>query len=255
MTPFIIFTAQRTGSTVLARTLDEHPEIFCAGELFHKDNDIHHLEWRFPSWALSGKNKILGKINKDTPILQLINYPNMWLRAIPHVKKFYQTTEANEKARGFKLMITHIRTMPYLWNYLKANNTKVIVLIRKNIFKTALSRLKKNVTHVPHVTGTLVEHSKVHISPAELLQHMHRLEKVNLQLIDYTEGMDRIILYYEDFDQWNNVLNKVFNFLEVSNVTLLPVLSKLSTKEWREEVKNYIEIEKLIRENNYTQYL
>jgi hypothetical protein len=255
ITHFIIFATQRTGSTVLARTLDKHPEIFCAGELFHEDNNIYHLEWRFPSWALSGKNKILRKINKGSAVFQVINYPNMRLRAIPHIKKFYQTIEAHEKARGFKLMIAHMRTMPYLWNYLKAKNTKVIVLIRKNIFKTALSHLIKDVTRIAHLTETLVEHTMVRIAPAKLLKYMHRLEKVNKQLIDYTESMDRIVLYYEDFDQWNDVLNKVFNFLEVSNVTLPPVLTKLSTKDWREEVTNYVEIEKLIQENNYTQYL
>ena len=206
LTPFIIFTTQRSGSTVLARTLDEHPEIFCAGELFHENNDIHHPEWYFPSWALSEKNKILRKVDK------IINYPNLRLRAIPHVNKFY-TKKNHEKARGFKLMITHMRSMPFLWNYLKQNNIKVIVLIRKNIFKTALSRLRKDETRVPHVTNKFTESPKLRIDPEKLLKQLHALEKTNKQLLDYSKGMDRIILYYEDFSQWDEMLNKVFTFL------------------------------------------
>ncbi|HXL57512.1 MAG TPA: sulfotransferase [Chitinophagaceae bacterium] len=249
MIPFIIFTTQRSGSTVLTRTLDEHPEIFCAGELFHENNDIHHPEWHFPSWALSEKNRTLRKIDR------IINYPNLRLRAIPHIKKFYKNTNKHEKARGFKLMITQMRAMPFLWNYLKQNNVKVIVLIRKNIFKTALSRLRKDETGVPHVTKAPPGNTKLRISPEKLLKRLHSLEKANRQLLNFSEGMDRIVLYYEDFNQWNDMLNKVFNFLQVSNVTLQPVLSKLSTKDWREEVKNYSEIEKLMKQNNYTQYL
>ena len=249
MTPFIIFTTQRSGSTVLTRTLDEHPEIFCAGELFHEINDIHHPEWHFPSWALSEKNKMLRKVDK------IINYPNLRLRAIPHIKKFYKGAEAAEKARGFKLMISHTRTMPYVWNYLKTNETKVIVLIRKNVFKTGLSRLRKDETRVPHSAGAVVDNTKFRVAPAKLLKHIHYLEKVNQQLLDYTAGMPRIVLYYEDFGQWDGMMHKVFNFLQVSPLTLQPVLNKLSGKDWREEVSNYQEIEQLMKENNYTQYL
>ena len=78
---------------------------------------------------------------------------------------------------------------------------------------------------------------------------------MNQQLLDYTEGMPRIVLYYEDFGQWNEIMHKVFNFLQVSPITLQPVLNKLAGKDWREEVSNYQEIELLVKENNYTQYL
>src|SRR4051812_35245015 len=193
MTSFIIFTTQRTGSTVLARTLDEHPEIFCAGELFHENNDIHHSEWYFRSWALSEKNRTLRKVDR------ILNYPNLRLRAIPHIKNFYQDAKRHEKARGFKLMVTQMRSMPFLWNYLKQNNVKVIVLIRKNIFKTALSRLRKDETRIPHAVEAPTENPRLWVDPEKLLNRLHALEKTNRQLLDYSEGMDRIILYYEDF--------------------------------------------------------
>lgn len=248
MERFIIFTTQRSGSTVLTRTLDEHPEIFCAGELFHEINDIHHPEWHFPSWALSEKNKTLRKFDK------IINYPNQRFRAIPHIKKFYAGATPGEKARGFKLMVSHMRTMPFLWHYLKEENIKVIVLIRKNIFKTALSRLRKDETRLPHLAGGQLGNKSISVAPEKLLRQLNYLENVNKQLIKYSEGMNRIILYYEDFAAWDAMLAKVFDFLQVSHVILQPVLSKLSGKDWREEVKNYQEIEQLMKEHNYTQY-
>lgn len=248
MERFIIFTTQRSGSTVLTRTLDEHPEIFCAGEIFHEINDIHHPEWHFPSWALSEKNKTLRKFDK------VINYPNLRLRALPHIKKFYAAAEPGEKARGFKLMVSHMRTMPFVWDYLKQENVKVIVLIRKNIFKTALSRLRKDETRLPHLAGGQIENKSIRIAPEKLLKQLNFLENVNRQLLNYSEGMDRIVIYYEDFTQWDAMLHKVFDFLKVSPLTLQPVLTRLSNKDWREEVKNYQEIEKLMAEHNYTQY-
>lgn len=248
MERFIIFTTQRSGSTVLTRTLDEHPEIFCAGEIFHEINDIHHPEWHFPSWALSEKNKTLRKFDK------VINYPNLRFRALPHIKKFYAAAEPGEKARGFKLMVSHMRTMPFVWEYLKQENVKVIVLIRKNIFKTALSRLRKDETRLPHLAGGQIENKSIRIAPEKLLKQLNFLENVNRQLLNYSEGMDRIVIYYEDFAQWDAMLYKVFDFLKVSPLTLQPVLTRLSHKDWREEVKNYQEIEKLMAEHNYTQY-
>lgn len=249
MTRFIIFTAPRSGSTVLTRTLDEHPEIFCAGELFHETSDIHHPEWYFPSWNLSEKNKTLRKVDK------VINYPNLRLRSIPHIKKFYEAAKENEKARGFKVMFSHIKTAPYIWNYLKEENVKVIVLIRKNIFRTALSRFRKAETRIPHSTEAITVNTKFYVSPQHLLKQLSSLENVNKQLLHYSNSMKRIVINYEDFENWNSTLHCVFNFLQVTPKPLQPVLNKVGAKNWCNEVENYEEVEKVLQQNNYTQYL
>ncbi len=249
MTPFIIFTTQRSGSTVLTRTLDEHPQVFCAGELFHEINDIHHPEWHFPSWGFSENNRKLRKLDK------IINYPNVRLRAVPHLKRFFQPADDEKTARGFKLMISQIRSMPHVWQYLKANDTKVIVLIRKNIFRTGLSRLRKDVTRIPHMEKKDSENLQIHIDPKRLLHHMRFLERVNQELITRSEGMDRIVIYYEDFGQWEQLMEKLYRFLEVEAVSLQPVLNKIGAKDWRQEVSNHEEIERLLTKNNYSQYL
>ncbi len=249
MTRFVIFTTQRSGSTVLTRTLDEHPEIFCAGELFHETKDIHHPEWHFSFLNFSEKNKTLRKIDK------IINYPNLRLRSIPHIKKFYNAADATEKARGFKLMFSHIRTAPYIWKFLQDENVKVIVLIRKNIFKTALSRFRKTETRVPHTNQTTEAGTTFHVSAQQLLKQLHYLEKVNKQLLKFSEEMERIIIYYEDFEHWDNILQNIYKFLEVKAVELKPVLNKVSAKDWRDEVENYDEIVQVMKVNNYSNYM
>jgi len=77
MTRFVILTTQRSGSTVLTRTLDEHPDIFCAGEIFHEfKTNIHHAEWYFPNWKITFVNAkpVLKKVSADNWKEEVKNY-------------------------------------------------------------------------------------------------------------------------------------------------------------------------------------
>src|SRR3954464_11657072 len=119
MTKFVILTTQRSGSTVLTRTLDEHPEIFCAGEIFlETKKGMHHPEWHFPTWSIVDKKQ--SKLNK------VINYVNLKLNAIKHIKAFYADAPECLRAKGFKLMYSHIKSTPFIWDYIKKNDLKVI---------------------------------------------------------------------------------------------------------------------------------
>jgi hypothetical protein len=67
--------------------------------------------------------------------------------------------------------------------------------------------------------------------------------------------MDRLIVYYEDFENWDQTLQPVLNFLEVNETVLKPVLNKVGAKNWYTEVINYQEVEKVLVQNNYSNYL
>jgi hypothetical protein len=246
---FIIFTTQRSGSTVVTRTLDEHPEIFCAGELFQTSNDIHHPEWHFSSWGIDSKSFTILKMNK------VINYPNMRLRSIPHIKKFYSANAKGEKIRGFKLMLTQIKTAPHLWEYLKQRNVKVIVLVRNNVFKTTLSRYRKAENRIAHTVEANNSSFQFYVPGEKLIQQMQELERVNKNLIKLSEGMQRLVINYEDFHNWDDLMHRTQTFLQVTPITMKPVLKKVGAIKWQDEVENHAEIEQLLKQNNFTQYL
>jgi len=248
-TKFVIFTTQRSGSTVLTRTLDEHPEIFCAGELFQTSNDIHHPEWHFASWGITSNSFTVQRFNK------IVNYPNLRLRSIPHIEKFFSANAKGEKARGFKLMFTQIKTAPHLWQYLKDSDTKIIVLIRRNVFKTTLSRYRKAQNRVAHTNAAQAPKINFHVPGQKLINQMRELERVNKNLEQFSEGMNRLVIYYEDFREWNELMNKVQQFLSVTPVEMKPVLEKVGAGKWQDEVENYAEIEQLLKQNNFIQYL
>ena len=84
---------------------------------------------------------------------------------------------------------------------------------------------------------------------------MRELERVNKNLEQFSEGMNRLVIYYEDFREWNELMNKVQQFLSVTPVEMKPVLEKVGAGKWQDEVENYAEIEQLLKQNNFIQYL
>ncbi len=246
MTRFVILTTQRSGSTVLTRTLDEHPDIFCAGEIFHESKvNIHHAEWHFPNWKIT-KSKG-SKLNK------LVNYPNLKLNAVKHIRKFFGE-DKTVKAKGFKLMYSHIKQAPFIWNYIAENNIKVIVLVRKNAFKMALSRYRMEKTGKAHSAET-IQSSAITVPAQLLLQQTLQLQGVNDKLLLLSQKTEHLVLYYEDFSDWTSILQKAEAFLHVPFVDVKPVLKKVGSDNWQEDVTNYKEIEEIFANNNASQYL
>ena len=234
---------------MLARTLDKHPEIFCAGELFQASKEIHHFEWRFASWGFNSKSHVVQRLNK------IINYPHLRFRSISHIKKFYAANEKGEKARGFKLMFTQIKTAPHLWKYLQQTNTKIIVLVRNNVFRTILSRYRKAESRVAHIVEANNSSIQFYVPAEKLINQIHELEAVNRNLVNFSEGMQRLIINYEDFDDWDKLMYKVQTFLNVTPISTEPVLKKVGAVRWQDEVENFSEIEQLLKQNNFTRYL
>jgi len=189
---FFILTAPRSGSTVLTRTLDQHPEIFCAGELFHPGDEIYHAEWHFPFWGTKKKKGISRKF------FSITNYVNGYLFAVNHIKRFYAAREQNKKIRGFKLMIAHVKDFPTVWNYMRQNNFKVIILTRRNTFREALSSFRARQTGVFHGAGIDIKDGFIHFSTADQVKQtaaLHFAGQTGLVLvaIDGRNFGDRLV--------------------------------------------------------------
>ena len=80
MTKFVIFTTPRTGSTLLIKSLDAHPEILCAGELFFFKGAIYHTEYKYSFWRLPF---IGNKLN------YVFNYPKLLLTLPGFLNNFF----------------------------------------------------------------------------------------------------------------------------------------------------------------------
>jgi len=251
MTKFIIFTTQRSGSTVLTKTLDEHPQVFAAGELFHTNEKIHHPEWHFPFINYLGKGKARGLLMKMNKAL---NHLSIKRRIAKHLNAFFTANSKDEAARGFKLMLSQVKTTPYIWQQTKQHDAKIIVLLRKNIFETALSKYRGRTTKLYHSDDNIGK-QKIQIPVVEFTDWLGMLDGFNNRILELTEGLNRIVIYYEDFGNWQQIMDNVFGFLNVDKMELPPVLKKVGASDWRQDVENYKELEQAVQQTNYAAWL
>lgn len=239
---FFILTAPRSGSTVLIRTLDQHPQIFCAGEIFHPSEETYHPEWQFP---------FIGKKNKkgfSRTLFTLTNYVKGYLTGTAHIKRFYKTRDTKQ-LRGFKLMNRHVTDFPTVWKYLLQSNKKVIVLVRTNTFREALSSFRARKIGVFHSSeDASLAAKKVHVNAAQLKKRVDELEAINSNILKLGKNFNHIVLTYEEFEHWQEMLNKVFDFLEVEKINMPAQLRKISAANWRDGVENYEEVETIMKD-------
>jgi len=245
MTKFVVFTTPRTGSSLLVKTLDSHPEIFCAGELFFLKGNIYHNETRYQFW----KFPVGSKLN------YIINCVKLFFTLTDFLNKFYKTDHASIKAKGFKLMLFQTFYIPGIFRYLKKHDVKVIVLIRKNTFREALSSFRARKIGVFHSAddASLAE-QKINVNAALLKKRVEQLEAINENILRLSEGKDRIIITYEEFGNWQQMLDKVFDFLNIEQLEMQPELRKISAENWRNGVENYQQVEDTMKEK-YAHFL
>ncbi len=245
MTRFIVFTTPRTGSTLLVKSLDTHPEIFCAGEIFLLGGTQFHGECSFHFWRLPLPKKLI----------YLLNFPNMWLNLKSFLNHFFAPKNGIH-AKGFKLMHFQTAYMPGIIDYIKKQDVKVILLLRENLLKNTLSDLRARDTGVYHNSGSVTEKlPKFHVDINLLSKKMGEIENFNKQLDQKTASMNRLKVAYEDFDNWDATMSRILKFLEVENIPVAPVSKKLNPDKLEDMIANYEEMKNWLQQNNYAQFL
>jgi hypothetical protein len=251
MTKFVIFTLPRTGSTLLSKSLNKHPEIFCDDEIFHFSfkNYFSPNQFRFLKIRFFPK-----KIN------YIINYPVTYLKLNSFLDKYFRNKRGESfKAKGFKLMYYQTYYMPGLIDYLKKNDVKIILLLRKNVFRNALSNMRARKTGVYHHrkenVKTISGLPKLNVNVAVLKNKMKRIIHQNKKLKHIAENMDHIKIWYEDFTDWNNTMNKIFDFLGVSQQDVSASAKKLNPDKAEDMITNFIEVKNWLVENDYNEFL
>ncbi|MEO8116055.1 MAG: sulfotransferase [Bacteroidota bacterium] len=243
---FVIITLPRSGSTVLVKTLDRHPQVFCAGELFYFPGKIYHTECQFPFWKIK---TFSNKIN------YLINFPNVLFRLGYFMKNFYNHQNPGYKAVGFKMMYQHILYMPGIMNYLKRNKIKVILLTRENLLRNVLSDMKARETGVYHNEpgSGKIAGKKLHVDLELLSEKMKETGKWAKKLEAVSVGMDTLKIDYADFTNWEELTDKIFDFLEVSREKIPPAAQKLNPPALENMIDNFEEVKQWAFANGYSE--
>ena len=217
--PFVLVASQRTGSTLLVRSLDSSPRIFCAGELFHAGPGIHHPEYQFP-YRLCGSRWLARARDQLAPAS----------RVASHLRAFYARASAGVAAVGFKLMVSQATSHPHVLPYLCSQNAIRLFLCRQDHFATALSYYKARASGVFHS-------DRLHRKTQDLdlvadVGDFDRIFRVCKQDFDRLIALHATIgghlLTFEDMsNDWDSFIFRVGKLLGLEDLVVAKSLSRL----------------------------
>lgn len=236
--PFVIYSAQRSGSTLLIHLLDQHSEITCSGEIFKlKDCDnILHPEYSFgyEDKSRSARFKL---------------FPSSVIR-----KHLHSIHSPEGSLFGFKLMISQTDKMMQIPRILVEEGYRMIVLRRKSILDQSLSvEMAKASDKWVNKGGE--EYRPVELDLERLDKSIRYFERCDQELERVSEGQDAMELQYESFsDDIQKTLTEVFTFLGVDPSFQAEVnLKRSSEKAYSERISNYTELRSFLNERGYTE--
>ena len=216
---FVVLTSQRTGSTLLTRSLDSSSRIFCAGELFRRGQGIHHLEHQFP-FELLGSVK-LGKLC-DTFASRF--------RIRRHLGNFYLAAGVGVEAVGFKLMVSQLRRYPEILSTAVALGARLLFLIREDSVAAALSfcRAKASgVFHSDRVHDATLRPSIV-IDENDFARILGECKSDKQELARIHREYGGLLMRYEDLvSNWDEFIEKLGVELGLEGLRVAKALSKL----------------------------
>lgn len=255
---FIVCAIQRSGSTMLTRTLNTHPRIRCLDEVFIN---------RFPNRNIgSYQEYIRGSIStRIKHILSTETSVNNYLTQLESkpIHLFVSEGERSLCQRiGFKLMLTDVKRMPMVLDFAKRNGIQLIHLIRENSLDILISMVRNKISRIPH----LPKHSnasesyrpdKVVLKTRTLIRNLEKIEASKRMWLELLKGCSYSTVLYEEIIRNRAIeLKKLMKTLGVEDtVDLETPLRKIGPSELSRSVDNFDEVVRFLRGSAYARYL
>lgn len=227
-TPFAIVADVRTGSTLLASSLNEHPQICCFGELFHSDdlpdNRLESLDRRQASSAA------ILECTMHVPGVRACGFKAMIFLPLPTAKRW---------AGAWRCL----REVPGL---------RIIYLTRRDRLAQYASLEVARHTGLFHPDDDHVcrpeDRPVITIDPDELRSWMRERDAQMRQRREMLRGVPALELEYETLtEQWERSTTCVQRFLEVDVQPLEPQKKKQEGRPLAEVIANYAELQERLR--------
>jgi LPS sulfotransferase NodH len=232
---FFIAGIQRTGTTYIRTMLNSHHDIRCIGESFHPSKQGCEYYYRFREQSF--RNRIMHIVLRKKIIYEYFEY-------------IYN--QKNYHAVGFKIMLNQSNKFPEVKKYLKEKSIKGIIVIRKNILKTYISRItarKRKLFHSHDKVAT----EKIFLEPSLVLSRLNHLERSNQAVLKTFQSLNHLLITYEDFViNKNNLHAQMLDYIGVdSTIPLSSPLKKLNPDSLQEIVMNYDQLSSRLIKSPY----
>ncbi|MGH7885939.1 MAG: hypothetical protein ACRENO_09625 [Thermodesulfobacteriota bacterium] len=226
---FIIFSSNRTGSTLLNMLLKSHSEIDCQGEIFLKFKE-------------SAFKKVL--------------FPYLYIRGIK---------SENHNTFGFVLKTQHIDVVfsdkhKDLVSNLYHKGWKIIYLKRLNIFRQAVSHLIAMTNKQWHdFPEKPIKREKVYIDCKKLLPIINWFEKLAEIEEEILNNFKYKLVFYENSlleeNNHQKTCEDIFDFLGISAELVTTEIKKISTGSLEDQIINYEEVVNFFSKTKYSEFL
>ena len=216
---FVVVATQRSGSTLLVKSLDSAPTIFCAGEMFHGGPNTLHPECNYPQKLLG--SSLLGRVAD-----RYFQGP----RVRKHVLTFYSRQRAGIKAVGFKVMTSQLRSYHTLLPLLVATDTVRFFLHREDSFAAALSTFRAKSSGVYHSDRVAVPASSqtVNANPDEFQLLLKRSKAHRQEALDLHARYGGVLLTYESLiKHWDSLIAEMGDKLGIPQLRVGKALDRI----------------------------
>jgi len=235
MKTFVIVGQQRTDTTMLVRTLNEHDQVRCLGELFI-DKYPNETKGNFAAYMRSSPwRRVSRHLMSARLVTRFLDEASTAPRSVFSSDEKWR----NCKAIGFKLMYGQAKRMPAALSWLKTRGIPVIHLVRTNVLRVLVSREVDRILEVPHTTRAIATPA-VTLKVANLPEALRTIEAVNQAWPTLVGTGNYLRVTYEDLVEHRaREVGRVLKFLDVENDRELESpLVKLNRADLREAITN-----------------
>lgn len=244
---FIILANGRSGTTLVANGLADHPQVLVYGELFHRDpvrraDDASRRTIGAGVWRRLPQGVAACGETED---------------GAAYVARLFAQAPGAYRAIGFKLGKGHARegASNSVWPYLASlRSLRVVHIQRANWLATLISRERAVRTRVWH-TPTPPRSQPFRLDPELCRRHFERLETNAALAAPLLEQRPVLEVDYDDLSaDFSSCMQRIWTFLEADPLHVPSRMSKIAKLEPHEEIVNYDELRKLFRNTPYARF-
>jgi len=250
-TKFVILGTQRTGTTLIRTSLDSHPDILCCGEVFNLGRRPYRNDDGF--WKYSNRS-IYHRLRSG-----------LFPRTV--TKEYLEQLFLDQPyyAVGFKFMLSHCKSRPYILRLLTQYELKAVLVIRRNALKTLISRRTAAASGVYHISDTLKAKSavrswnarQIYLDSTSLLSELQSIVSERDQWRSLVgKSFELFELVYEDYVKDHDSMNrKLQTFLNVNEYPLESDLKKVNPDKLEQILGNFGEVRQILEGTKFEEFL
>lgn len=229
---FLIINPARSGSTMLRRMLDKHPEINCKGEIITRKTVQAEDLMKFLRTDAFHK---VAKY-KDAEKVRAVGFKFKYHEYFNVFSKFPKFLSANQD-----VLIIHLRRKNLLKRYISGETTK---LRTEDKYAT--------------IGGDKPQQIRFEIDCEHALKNIQKIERFEKNISELNQSHKVIDVYYEDLaiaEKRAEILHQIFKNLEVQDIKIQPDTIKQNSDSIEDIIINYGALASEMEKKGYNKFL